>query len=81
MRASERFSLAFVPEKLYSYRLHGTNSFKSLQNVGQRQFEVVARGVRERAADRPRGWRGSSGRWGWWLGGWVQVTFEPIHLS
>lgn len=72
MRASERFSLAFVPEKLYSYRLHGTNSFKSLQSVGRRESEVVARGVRERAADRPRdelAWQfGSLGLVAGWLG-------------
>jgi glycosyltransferase involved in cell wall biosynthesis len=54
MRASEIFDLAFVPEKLYGYRLHGANSFKSLESVGRRESELVARGVRDRAADRPR---------------------------
>ena len=72
MRASEMMKIAFVPEKLYSYRLHSANSFKSLQSVARQESETVAQGVRERAADRPRedlAWQfGSRGLLASWLG-------------
>lgn len=51
MRASDNFTLTFLPEKLYSYRLHGTNSFKSLADIGRRESELVAKGVRARSSN------------------------------
>ena len=72
MRAIEVFKVIFVEEKLYSYRLHGANSFKSLGSMGRQEFEFVARGVRERAMGRlydELAWQfGSLGLQADWLG-------------
>jgi glycosyltransferase involved in cell wall biosynthesis len=49
LRAVDQFSVSFLPEILYGYRLHGENSFKSLAGIAHHESEVVARGVRERS--------------------------------
>jgi glycosyltransferase involved in cell wall biosynthesis len=51
MRAVETSRVSFLPERLYNYRLHGTNSFKALADVGRRESELVARGVKRRSKD------------------------------
>jgi glycosyltransferase involved in cell wall biosynthesis len=72
MRAVERYVLSYLPEKLYSYRLHDANSFKALESVARQESEFVARGVRQRTTDRPRddlAWQyGCLGLLASWLG-------------
>jgi hypothetical protein len=53
MRAAECFELSFLPRPLYSYRLHGANSFKSLEGLARRESHIVAHGVRDRGSREP----------------------------
>jgi len=68
MRALDSFKVSYLQEDLYTYRLHGANSFKSLDGVGRSESEFVARGVRERNAGNARWEFGGLGLVGEWLG-------------
>jgi glycosyltransferase involved in cell wall biosynthesis len=72
MRAVELFPMAFLQEPLYNYRLHGTNSFKNLADIGRRESELVARGVKNRSMSSYQSelsWKfGTTGLLSDWLG-------------